>query len=80
MLMYNANIIGQATRNANHRFMVLFRHVCDANRNLAVNTLAVNTPFTSDHQRTIVNMFLQIQRRSDDFNTCLLYTSDAADE
>lgn len=56
MLMYNANIIGQATRNANHRFMVLLRHVCDTNRYLPVNTLAVNTPFTRSNilpERTI---------------------------
>ena len=68
MLMYNANIIGQATRNANHRFMVLLRHVCNANRYLAVILwLSIRpSPVITSANRECVP---QIQRRSDDFNT-----------
>lgn len=66
--MYNVNIIGQVIRNVNYRFMVFFRYVCDINRYFFVNILVVNTFFIGDYQRIIVNMFFQIQRRSDDFN------------
>lgn len=67
--MHHAHIGGQAAGDADNRFVVPFRHPRDADRHLALQRLAVDTPFTGNHQRRIFHQLLQPQRFGDNFDS-----------
>lgn len=68
IMMHYPYIVRQAAGNANHWLMIFFRHIRDANRHFTANTLAINPPFSRHHQRTVVDMLLQVQCRRDNFD------------
>jgi hypothetical protein len=49
VLMHDADIGGQAAGNPDHRYVKTLRHLRHPHRHLAVDRLAIDTPFAGDH-------------------------------
>ena len=60
VLVHNAHIRRQAAGNPNHRYLIAFGNPRHPYRYLAVDRLAIDTPFPGNHQIRIGNQRIQM--------------------